>query len=104
MWISKREYAALIRQVEYWQQRAEREQARADRIADEILMEAGRRPVSAESVDARSATADEMKRAAAEQLRQIAESGMDDDGSDFISPDGFMTFHIDTPELAKVGK
>jgi hypothetical protein len=92
MWISQREYLSLTKQIEYWQERAEREQARADRIADEILIEAGRRPVSAEAIESRAATIDEMKRAAAEQLRQIADTGADDDGSDFISPEGFMTF------------
>lgn len=103
MWISKREYQSLTAQIEFWQQKATDEQARADRVVDEILAEAGRRPVSQEHATSVRASAADMKAAAAEQLKQFQEAFEEDDGSDFISEDGNITM-IGAPIGVPVGR
>lgn len=50
--ISRRYADLLERQLAFWQFRAEEERARAERLADQLLMVSGREPVSEERMRA----------------------------------------------------
>ncbi len=47
MWITRREYEALEKQVDYWRRQFEQERARADKLTDTILQTNGLPPVAA---------------------------------------------------------
>jgi hypothetical protein len=81
----------LEREVTYWRERFEAEQARADRTIDAHFATGGIAPVSNVGIAETKATAEEMKAKAERVMQEFAEIGRDDDGEPFeelrIDPD-----------------
>lgn len=99
MWISKREYESLTAQVQFWQERADREQKRADALVDQALLESGRAPASPEILAEQRVTSKEMKEKAEETFRQMLNMNIDCDDSEWIDGDGMVKL---SPDAARV--
>lgn len=73
MWVSKREWDFMERQLEYWQAQAEKERDRADRALDQISLFQGQLPISDLGLKSRKEISDADKLELADRRAQLQE-------------------------------
>lgn len=83
MWISKREYNLLERELAFYRQALADERARADRLTDSLLQNNGQLPVSVGSLERREKSRQQMENIQA----QMDEMFMDETDTPEAPPD-----------------
>lgn len=94
----------LERQVEYWQQRADDERERADRVADALNLQNGLPEVTSTVKRERKAAKEEVKQDDLQQERQIAEMFAESVGTDFDMEGLELTDELKAAAEKMIGK